>query len=41
MNMFNASQQPAETQEEVTEEIRGNRRTVLEQLQKACLTTEK
>lgn len=37
MNMFNASQQPAETQEEVTEEIRVNRRTVLEQLQKGLL----
>lgn len=37
INMFNASQQPAETQEEVTEEIRVNRRTVLEQLQKGLL----
>lgn len=37
MNMFNASQQSAETQEEVTEEIRVNRRTVLEQLQKGLL----
>lgn len=37
MNMFNASQQPVETQEEVTEEIRVNRRTVLEQLQKGLL----
>ncbi|AZP92593.1 ATP-dependent protease ATPase subunit HslU [Enterococcus mundtii] len=37
MNMFNASQQPADTQEEVTEEIRVNRRTVLEQLQKGLL----
>lgn len=37
MNMFNASQQPAETQEEVTEEIRVNRRTILEQLQKGLL----
>lgn len=35
MNLFNASQQnTAEPQEEVTEDIRINRRTVLEQLQK-------
>lgn len=38
MNLFNASQQnTAEPQEEVTEDIRINRRTVLEQLQKGLL----
>ncbi len=38
MNLFNASQQNnAEPQEEVTEDIRINRRTVLEQLQKGLL----
>ncbi|MFB5367291.1 ATP-dependent protease ATPase subunit HslU [Enterococcus faecium] len=38
MNLFNASQQnTAESQEEVTEDIRINRRTVLEQLQKGLL----
>ncbi|WP_165005895.1 MULTISPECIES: ATP-dependent protease ATPase subunit HslU [unclassified Enterococcus] len=38
MNLFNASQQNmAEPQEEVTEDIRVNRRTVLEQLQKGLL----
>ncbi|THE16095.1 ATP-dependent protease ATPase subunit HslU [Enterococcus hirae] len=39
MSMFNASQQnnSAEPQEDVTEEIRVNRRTVLEQLQKGLL----
>ncbi|HFN3127712.1 TPA: ATP-dependent protease ATPase subunit HslU [Enterococcus faecium] len=38
MNLFNASQQnTAEPQEEVTEDIRINRRTVLEQLQKCLL----
>lgn len=38
MNFFNASQQNnAEPQEEVTEDIRINRRTVLEQLQKGLL----
>ena len=38
MNLFNASQQnTAELQEEVTEDIRINRRTVLEQLQKGLL----
>ncbi|HGF8301990.1 ATP-dependent protease ATPase subunit HslU [Enterococcus faecium] len=38
MNIFNASQQnTAEPQEEVTEDIRINRRTVLEQLQKGLL----
>ena len=38
MNLFNASQQNnAEPQEEVTEDIRINRRTILEQLQKGLL----
>ncbi len=38
MNLFNASQQNnAEPQEEVTEDIQINRRTVLEQLQKGLL----
>ncbi|EOG03303.1 ATP-dependent protease ATPase subunit HslU [Enterococcus faecium EnGen0171] len=38
MNLFNATQQnTAEPQEEVTEDIRINRRTVLEQLQKGLL----
>ncbi|WP_079157996.1 ATP-dependent protease ATPase subunit HslU [Enterococcus faecium] len=38
MNLFNASQQnTVEPQEEVTEDIRINRRTVLEQLQKGLL----
>ncbi|HFL0718985.1 TPA: ATP-dependent protease ATPase subunit HslU [Enterococcus faecium] len=38
MNLFNASQQnTAEPQEEVTEDIRINRRTVLEQLQRGLL----
>ena len=38
LNLFNASQQnTAEPQEEVTEDIRINRRTVLEQLQKGLL----
>ncbi len=38
MNMFNVAQQnTAEPQEEVTEEIRVNRKTVLEQLQKGLL----
>ncbi|MDV4739667.1 ATP-dependent protease ATPase subunit HslU [Enterococcus faecium] len=38
MNLFNASQQnTAEPQEEVTEDIRINRRTVFEQLQKGLL----
>ncbi|MGL9901143.1 ATP-dependent protease ATPase subunit HslU [Enterococcus sp. DIV1407a] len=38
MNLFNASQQnTADPQEEVTEDIRINRRTVLEQLQKGLL----
>lgn len=37
MNMFNATQQPEENQEEVTEEIRVNRKTVLEQLEKGLL----
>lgn len=38
MNLFNASQKnTAEPQEEVTEDIRINRRTVLEQLQKGLL----
>ncbi|EGP5172791.1 ATP-dependent protease ATPase subunit HslU [Enterococcus faecium] len=38
MNLFNASQQnTTEPQEEVTEDIRINRRTVLEQLQKGLL----
>lgn len=38
MNLFNASQQnTAEPQEELTEDIRINRRTVLEQLQKGLL----
>lgn len=38
MNLFNSSQQnTAEPQEEVTEDIRINRRTVLEQLQKGLL----
>lgn len=38
MNLFNASQQnTAEPQEEVTEDIRINRRTVLERLQKGLL----
>ncbi|MFK0553349.1 ATP-dependent protease ATPase subunit HslU [Enterococcus lactis] len=38
MNLFNASQQNnAEPQEEVTDDIRINRRTVLEQLQKGLL----
>lgn len=38
MNLFNVSQQnTAEPQEEVTEDIRINRRTVLEQLQKGLL----
>ena len=38
MNMFNVAQQnTSEPQEEVTEEIRVNRKTVLEQLQKGLL----
>ncbi len=42
MNLFNASQQnTAEPQEEVTEDIRINRRTVLEQLQKGLLIVVK
>ncbi|ASZ07207.1 MULTISPECIES: ATP-dependent protease ATPase subunit HslU [Enterococcus] len=39
MNMFNASAQQAEPQEEITEDIRVNRRTVLEQLEKGLLDT--
>ncbi|WP_393968670.1 ATP-dependent protease ATPase subunit HslU [Enterococcus thailandicus] len=39
MNMFNASAQQAEPQEEITEDIRANRRTVLEQLEKGLLDT--
>lgn len=39
MNMFNASAQQAEPQEEITEDIRVNRRTVLEQLKKGLLDT--
>lgn len=34
MNMFNMAQQQQEAQEEVTEDIRTNRRTILEQLEK-------
>jgi ATP-dependent HslUV protease ATP-binding subunit HslU len=37
MNMFSAAQQPQEAQEEVTEEIKVNRKTVLEQLEKGLL----
>lgn len=37
MQMFNASQQPKEEQEEVTEDIKVNRKTVLEQLEKGIL----
>ncbi|WP_280736908.1 MULTISPECIES: ATP-dependent protease ATPase subunit HslU [unclassified Enterococcus] len=37
MQMFNNAQQPNEPQEEVTEEIRVNRKTVLEQLEKGLL----
>ena len=36
MNMFNMAQQQ-EAQEEVTEDIRTNRRTILEQLEKGLL----
>lgn len=39
MNMFNASAQQVEPQEEITEDIRVNRRTVLEQLEKGLLDT--
>lgn len=39
MNMFNTSAQQAEPQEEITEDIRVNRRTVLEQLEKGLLDT--
>ncbi|MBO0432217.1 ATP-dependent protease ATPase subunit HslU [Enterococcus sp. DIV0660C] len=39
MNMFNASTQQAEPQEEITEDIRVNRRTVLDQLEKGLLDT--
>ncbi|WP_348919924.1 ATP-dependent protease ATPase subunit HslU [Enterococcus rotai] len=37
MQMFNSAQQPQETQEEVTEEIKVNRKTILEQLEKGLL----
>ena len=37
MNMFNMAQQQQEAQEEVTEDIRTNRRTILEQLEKGLL----
>lgn len=37
MNMFNMAQQQQEAQEEVTEDIRANRRTILEQLEKGLL----
>ncbi|GGC81468.1 ATP-dependent protease ATPase subunit HslU [Enterococcus wangshanyuanii] len=37
MQMFSAAQQPQESQEEVTEEIKVNRKTVLEQLEKGLL----
>lgn len=37
MQMFNSAQQPQESQEEVTEEIKVNRKTILEQLQKGLL----
>lgn len=37
MQMFNAAQQPQDTQEEVTEEIKVNRKTILEQLEKGLL----
>ncbi|MGM0124447.1 ATP-dependent protease ATPase subunit HslU [Enterococcus sp. AZ194] len=37
MNMFNAAQQPQEPQEEVTDEIRVNRKNILEQLEKGLL----
>lgn len=37
MKMFSAPQQPEEPQEEVTEEIRVNRKTVLDQLEKGLL----
>ncbi|MGC6767733.1 ATP-dependent protease ATPase subunit HslU [Enterococcus sp. LJL128] len=37
MKMFSAGQQPEETQEEVTEEIKVNRKTVLDQLERGLL----
>ncbi|MBP1045785.1 ATP-dependent protease ATPase subunit HslU [Enterococcus sp. BWM-S5] len=37
MKMFNAQQQPEESQEEVTEEIKVNRKTVLDQLERGLL----
>ena len=37
MNMFNMAQQQQEAQEEVTEDIRTNRQTILEQLEKGLL----
>lgn len=37
MQMFNSAQQPQDTQEEVTEEIKVNRKTILEQLEKGLL----
>lgn len=37
MQMFNAGQQPQEVKEELTEEIKVNRKTILEQLEKGLL----
>jgi len=37
MNMFNAAQQPEEPKEELTDEIRSNRQTIFEQLEKGLL----
>ncbi|WP_375179559.1 ATP-dependent protease ATPase subunit HslU [Enterococcus rotai] len=37
MQMFNSAQQPQDTQEEVTEEIKVNRKAILEQLEKGLL----
>lgn len=37
MNMFNAAQQPEEPKEELTDEIRSNRRAIFEQLEKGLL----
>lgn len=39
MQLFNSGQQPQEAKEEVTEEIKINRKTILEQLEKGLLDT--